>query len=245
MVLLDISIQYRVIIGISAMVLLFSSFLIAFVSNQRKKIKYHKDLQAMQEAQQRSLMEQNLLLEEHVKERTAELMLQKDNLQKALADLKKSQLQLIQREKMASLGELTSGVAHEIQNPLNFVINFSEVTSDMLREIKDILAAEEVPDVLKNEIDPIVDDMTVNLRKILQHGKRADNIVKSMLQHSRIRSGEMELTDINVLIEEYLKLSYQSFKTANKQYDCALTASLDERMEMINVIPQDIGSLSW
>ncbi len=243
MVLLDISIQYRVIIGISAMVLLFSSFLIAFVSNQRKKIKYHKDLQAMQQEQQRSLMEQNLLLEGRVKERTAELMLQKDNLQKALADLKKSQLQLIQSEKMASLGELTSGVAHEIQNPLNFVINFSDVTSDMLQEMKDILASDQVPEALKNDIEPMVDDMTDNLQKILHHGKRADNIVKSMLQHSRIRSGVMELTDINMLIGEYLKLSYQSFKKANKHYECILTTLFDEGMERINVIPQDIGSI--
>ena len=144
---------------------------------------------------------------------------------------------------MASLGELTSGVAHEIQNPLNFVINFSDVTSDMLNEMKDILASEQIPAALKHDIDPMINDMTDNLRKILHHGKRADNIVKSMLQHSRIRSGEMELTDINTLIGEYLELSYQSFKKANKHYECILTASFDETMERINIIPQDIGSL--
>ncbi len=243
MVLLDISIQDRVIIGISAMVLLFSSFLIAFVTNQRKKLKYHKDLQAIQEDQQRLLMKQNILLEEKVNERTSELMHQKNNLQNALSDLEKSQLQLIQKEKMASLGELTSGVAHEIQNPLNFVINFSEVTSEMLIEMKERLASEKLPDSLKNDIDPILDDMTDNIHKIQRHGKRADNIVKNMLQHSRMRSGEMEPTDINSLIEEYQKLSYQSFKAANKHYECTISTSLDGHMERINIVPQDIGSL--
>jgi len=243
MYLSDISLPYRVIIGISAMALLFSSFLIAFVSNQRKKIKYHKDLQAIQEEQQRSLLKQNLLLEERVKERTAELILQKDNLQKALADLKKSQLQLIQSAKMVSLGELTSGVAHEIQNPLNFVINFSEITSDMMGEIKEILAGGTLTNPQKKEIGDILEDMADNLQKILHHGKRAGNIVKSMLLHSRIRTGGMELTDLNALIEEYLNLSYRSFKTANKHYECSLDVSLDQRMDRINIIPQDIGTL--
>jgi two-component system, NtrC family, sensor kinase len=241
--LLDISIQYRVIIGISAMVLLFSSFLVAFVANQRKKIKYHKDLQAIQEEQQRALIKQNLLLEDRVKERTAELMLQKDNLQNALGDLKKSQLQLIQKEKMASLGELTSGVAHEIQNPLNFVINFSEITSEMLQEIKGIISSEQIPEALREDIDPLLNEMTDNLQKILHHGRRADNIVKSMLQHSRIRSGKMELTDINALVEEYLNLSYRSFRTSNKHFECTFTTSFDKDLLRISVIPQDIGSL--
>jgi two-component system NtrC family sensor kinase len=243
MILLDISIQYRVFIGISAMVLLFSSFLVAFVANQRKKIKYHKDLQAIQEEQKRSLIKQNLLLEDRVMERTAELVLQKDNLQKALADLKKSQLQLIQKEKMASLGELTSGVAHEIQNPLNFVINFSDITSDMLQELSNLIRSEQIPEALREDIYPILKDMTDNLQKILHHGRRADNIVKNMLQHSRMRSGKMELTDINILAEEYLNSCYQNFRTANKYFECTLSTSFDEILPRLNVIPQDIGSL--
>jgi signal transduction histidine kinase len=225
------------------MVVLFSSFLIAFVTNQRKKLKYHKDLRAIQEEQQRSLMKQNILLEEKVNERTSELLLQKNNLQKALSDLEKSQLQLIQKEKMASLGELTSGVAHEIQNPLNFVINFSEVSSEMLNEMKEMLASEQLSESLKNDMDPMVDDIIDNIHKIQRHGKRADNIVKNMLQHSRIRSGEMELTDINSLIEEYQKLGYQSFKAVNKHYECTISMSLDSHLEKMNIVPEDIGSL--
>ena len=181
MALLEISIQYRVIIGISAMVLLFSSFLVAFISNQRKKLQYHKNLQSIHEEQQQGLIQQNLLLEQRVGERTAEILKQKETLQSTLTDLKASQLQLIQKEKMASLGELTAGIAHEIQNPLNFVNNFAEINTELLTEIKERLLAEQLPDRLSNDLNPLVDDLTENLNKIVQHGKRADSIVKNML----------------------------------------------------------------
>jgi C4-dicarboxylate-specific signal transduction histidine kinase len=143
--LIDISIQSRVVIGISAMLVLFASFLIVFISNQRKKLEYHKSLQAIHEEQQKNLKEQNALLEQRVKERTAELSEQKETLQETLEELKASQLQLIQKEKMASLGELTFGIAHEIQNPLNFVLNFSEVNTELLLEIKQRIASETLP----------------------------------------------------------------------------------------------------
>lgn len=243
MVLLEISIQYRVFIGISAMVLLFSSFLIAFISNQRKKIKYHKDLQAIHEEQQQSLTQQNILLEQRVSERTVEILKQKETLQRTLTNLEASQLQLIQKEKMASLGELTAGIAHEIQNPLNFVNNFAEINAELLAEIRERLAEETLSKELTQDIDPVIEDLTENLNKIILHGKRADGIVKSMLQHSQTHSGPMELTNLNVLVEEYLKLSYHGFRAKNKLFNCTIQTSFDENIEGINIIPQDIGRI--
>lgn len=243
MVLIDISIQSRVIIGISAMLVLFASFLIVFISNQRKKLQYHKNLQAMHEEQQNLLKEQNILLEQRVKERTAELSEQKDALQKTLQELKASQSQLIQKEKMASLGELTSGIAHEIQNPLNFVLNFGEINAELLTEIKERIASENFPQKFTEDIDPLVNDFTDNMHKILHHGKRADNIVKNMLQHARKHSGNMELTDLNELAEEYLKLSYHGFRSKHKSFRCTFQTSYDDDIENVNVIPQDMGHI--
>lgn len=229
------------IIGISAMVVLFSSFLIAFIANQRKKLQYHKQLRALHEEQQSVLLQQNSLLEERVKARTTELEQQKETLQNALSDLKASQLQLIQREKMASLGELTAGIAHEIQNPLNFVNNFSEINTELLSEVKEQLAAQKIPDASRRNIDSIINDFTENLNKISQHGKRADNIVKSMLLHSRSNSQERQLTDINALVDEYLKLSYHGFRAKDKSFNVTLNTAFEKNLEKVNIVPQDIG----
>jgi len=243
MVLLDISIQYRVVIGISAMLILFASFLLAFISNQRKKLQYHKNLQALHEEQQKLLREQNALLEQRVTERTSELSEQKETLQKILEELKASQLQLIQKEKMASLGELTSGIAHEIQNPLNFVLNFGELNSELITEIKQRIASETLPKEFSNEINEMINDFSANQHKILHHGKRADGIVKNMLQHSRRQSGAMELTDLNELADEYLKLSYHGFRAKHKTFICDFQTSFDGAIGRIGIIPQDIGHI--
>ena len=154
----------------------------------------------------------------------------------ALTELKATQSQLIQSEKMASLGELTAGIAHEIQNPLNFVNNFSEVSAELLNEMN-----EEVDKGNMDEVKAISKDVIDNLEKILHHGKRADGIVKGMLQHSRNSSGEKELTDINALTDEYLRLAYHGLRAKDKLFNATLKTDYDETIENINIIPQDIG----
>ncbi|MDQ6903983.1 MAG: ATP-binding protein [Bacteroidota bacterium] len=239
--LLDISIEARVIIGISAMVLLFSSFIIAFISNQRKKLQYHKDLQAINEQQQQELKLQNIKLEDRVQARTLELSQQKESLQHALKELKASQLQLVQKEKMASLGEVASGIAHEIQNPLNFVNNFSEVNAELVLEVKDLLENEKLSPAGEVEINSIIENVVQNLHKINQHGRRADNIVKNMLQHAKSGGGEKELSDINFLADEYLKLSYHAFRAKDNSFNVLIKSSFDPAIKKINIVPQDIG----
>jgi len=234
--LLDIGIQYRVIFGISAMVLLFSSFLIAFITYQRKQLQYHKDLQLMHEEQKKSLVEQNIKLEERVKERTLELSRQKENLQLALTELKSSQLQLVQSEKMASLGELTAGIAHEIQNPLNFVNNFSEVNKELLAEMNSEIQVGNYDGVME-----IANFLKDNEEKISYHGKRADSIVKGMLQHSQSSTGKKEPTDINELAEEYLRLAYHGIRAKDKLVNVSIHTDFDNRIETIQAVPQDLG----
>jgi len=241
MSLLEITLEYRVLIGISAMVLLFSSFLIAFISNQRKKLQYHKSLQALHEEQKEILMRQNLFLEQGVKERTTELFQQKEALEKALKDLKSTQLQLVHREKMASLGELTAGIAHEIQNPLNFVNNFSEVNAELLLEIKDQIDQESLPENSRRSIDSTIDDVIQNLQKINLHGRRADAIVKSMLQHTRMQKAEKEFADINTLTDECLKLSYHSFRAKDKSFNVTIKTEYELGMSQINIIAQEMA----
>jgi signal transduction histidine kinase len=164
------------------------------------------------------------------------LQKQKQEIQDALMNLKATQAQLVQQEKMASLGELTAGIAHEIQNPLNFVNNFSEVSTELLDEMITELANNNKEDAIA-----IADDVKHNLEKILHHGKQADGIVKGMLQHSRSRSAVKEPTDINKLADEYLRLAFHGLRAKDKSFNAILKTDYDETIGNINVIPQDIG----
>jgi signal transduction histidine kinase len=156
--------------------------------------------------------------------------------EKTLVDLKQAQQQLVQSEKMASLGELTAGIAHEIQNPLNFVNNFSELNRELLSEL-----AEEAEKGNTEEVKVLANDIRENEEKINQHGKRADAIVKGMLQHSRSRTGAKELTDVNELVDEYLRLAYHGLRAKDNSFSATIKTDFDESFGKINIIPQDIG----
>jgi two-component system NtrC family sensor kinase len=173
-----------------------------------------------------------------LQQQKAETDLQKNKADAALQELKSTQAQLIQSEKMASLGELTAGIAHEIQNPLNFVNNFSEVSEEMLVEAEGSRqeAGENSPLVTE-----LLTDIKQNLAKINHHGKRADAIVKGMLQHSRSTTGNRELTDINDLVDEYVKLAFHAFRGKDNAFDVKLQTDFDPAVGAIELASQEIG----
>ncbi|ULQ52760.1 ATP-binding protein [Flavihumibacter fluvii] len=161
---------------------------------------------------------------------------QKANLEKTLVELKSTQAQLVQSEKMASLGELTAGIAHEIQNPLNFVNNFSEVNTELIDELELEIAKGNLEDA-----KAIAKDVRENEIKINHHGKRADAIVKGMLQHTRSATTGKEPADLNKLVDEYLRLSYHGFRAKDKSFNAVLNTDFDGSLQNINIIPQEIG----
>ncbi len=175
-------------------------------------------------------------LEVLVAERTSELTEQKEELENALDELRATQTQLIQSEKMASLGELTAGIAHEIQNPLNFVNNFSEVNAELIEEMQ-----EEIEKGNMDEVKALAKDIADNEQKIKHHGKRADAIVKGMLQHSRSNSGIKEPTNINALADEYLRLAYHGLRAKDKSFNVTMETHFDKSIISVNIIPQDMG----
>jgi two-component system, NtrC family, sensor kinase len=169
-----------------------------------------------------------------------EIDFQKAKVEHTLTELKSTQTQLIQSEKMASLGELTAGIAHEIQNPLNFVNNFAEVNKEILEELK---AESKKPKTKRDEVleGEMINNLIENEEKISHHGKRADAIVKGMLQHSKTGSGMKEPTNINILADEYMRLSYHGLRAKDKSFNAELVTSFDEKLPKASVIPQDMG----
>ncbi len=185
--------------------------------------------------QNKNMMELRLQKAEVEKQNEA-IAAQRDKLELTLNELKNTQAQLVQREKMASLGELTAGIAHEIQNPLNFVNNFSDVNIELISEMHN-----EIEKGNYEEVKNIASYIETNAEKINHHGKRAEAIVKGMLQHSRLSGGQKEPTDLNALADEYLRLAYHGLRAKNKSFSATIKTEFDDRIGKIDVIPQDIG----
>jgi two-component system NtrC family sensor kinase len=207
------------------------------INNKQRKALIKEQTKTHEEEQKNKFMaSMKAELEIQVAERTAALTSQKETLEEALTELKTTQAQLIQSEKLASLGELTAGIAHEIQNPLNFINNFSEVNTELIEEMKEAIAKGDSEEVLA-----IATDIAANEQKINHHGKRADSIVKGMLQHSRNSNGIKEPTDINKLADEYLRLAYHGLRAKDKSFNATMKTDFDRYIPPVNVIPQDIG----
>ncbi|MFP5438593.1 MAG: ATP-binding protein [Bacteroidia bacterium] len=208
---------------------LFQRFRKIMHDNVQQALDNEKLAREKEEERNELIARQNELLEQQVAERTTEL-------QKSLEDLKLTQNQLIQSEKMASLGELTAGIAHEIQNPLNFVNNFSDVSVELIDEMEEELNTGDI-----EEVKAIAGDIKQNLEKIAHHGRRADSIVKGMLQHSRASTGQKELTDINALADEYLRLAYHGLRAKDKSFNAELITHFDSDLPKVSVVAQDMG----
>jgi two-component system NtrC family sensor kinase len=189
-----------------------------------------------QQSELKRISERKDELEVMVAERTAQITKQRNELQETVKELQATQAQLIQQEKLASLGELTAGIAHEIQNPLNFVNNFSEVSMELFEEMEAEMAKGDM-----EEANAIAADIKQNLQKISHHGKRADGIVKGMLQHSRASSNIKEPTNLNTIADEYFRLAYHGLRAKDKSFNAELVANLDPNLPSINIVSQDVG----
>ncbi|WP_234734757.1 sensor histidine kinase [Tellurirhabdus bombi] len=216
------------------LILFFSGALINRYNLVRKRVTQQaiekEQLEKEREIERnRIIASQNERLEQQVKERTAQL-------QSSLESLKVTQNQLVQKEKLASLGELTAGIAHEIQNPLNFVNNFSDVTRELFEEMQEELRNGSLDEALL-----LADDIQQNLQKINHHGQRADSIVKNMLEHSRSSGGEKQLTDLNALVNEYLKLAHHGMRAKSSDVNVKLVTDFASELEPVKVVPQDLG----
>jgi signal transduction histidine kinase len=173
---------------------------------------------------------------ELLKRQKQEIDVQKSKLEISIDELRNTQQQLIQSEKMASLGELTAGIAHEIQNPLNFVNNFSEINKELIEELVQAAGKGDL-----EEIRAISGDIRENSEKINHHGKRADSIVKGMLQHSRANSGQKEPTNINAICDEFLRLAYHGLRAKDKSFNANFETHFDPLVPPVQAVPQDLG----
>ncbi|WP_353719647.1 histidine kinase [Dyadobacter sp. 676] len=230
---------YEDVFGMAILFAWIFCFVIWFYARKQQKILMQERRDRLRDEE--IAREQKQSLEYLVAERTRELTRQKEELQKAIEELKATQNQLIQSEKMASLGELTAGIAHEIQNPLNFVNNFSEVSAELCQELEEEIDKVDIPADDKDYIKGIISDLSQNQQKITHHGKRADSIVKGMLQHSRASSGEKEPVEVNALADEYMRLAYHGLRAKDKEFNATLVTDFDPAIGTVNVLPQDLG----
>jgi signal transduction histidine kinase len=213
-------------------------WLIGFGIYALSRIKKERKLRLKMQEEAQIAEARKAELEHLVTERTNQLTQQKEELEKALMELKSTQAQLIQSEKLASLGELTAGIAHEIQNPLNFVNNFSELNLELVQELREEI---EKPDPDKALVQDLMNDLSQNQEKINHHGKRASSIVSGMLQHARDSSGTKEPTDLNALADEYFRLAYHGLRAKDKGFNATMKSAFDVSVGKVNIIPQDIG----
>ena len=216
-------------------------WLVTFVliaRNQKKHLERERQEREREVEDKRRIEAENSQLERMVAERTATLTQQASELQHALDELKMTQDQLIQSEKMASLGELTAGIAHEIQNPLNFVTNFSDVSAELVQELLD---EQQRPDRDPDLEAELLADLKQNLEKITHHGQRAASIVRGMLEHSRQSTGERQATDVNNLADEYLRLAYHGLRAKNKSFNATINTFFDPQVGSIQAVGQDLG----
>jgi two-component system NtrC family sensor kinase len=208
------------------LLLLVGGIIGILVREQRRRLQQEREKHLL-------LEQQNERLEQQVQQRTADL-------QQSLNHLQATQRQLIQSEKLASLGELTAGVAHEIQNPLNFVLNFSEVSVELVQELKEEVL-HQLPATTMAPAAELLQNLEDNLQRITQHGQRAGGIVQGMLLHARTSASERQPTNLNALTDQFLRLAYQGMRAKDKTFNVTIETQFAPDMELVSVAPQDIG----